>query len=60
MVNVILDVSKIVVAVGVAAGIIILTSKIDKDGAKVVLNTAAGGACQNYRVMPVSDPTQKL
>ena len=43
MASVVVNVSKIVVAVGIAAGIIILASKVDSEGAKVVLSTAARG-----------------
>lgn len=59
MVNVVVNVSKIVLAAGVATGIIILATKADAEGAKEVLNTAAKGCCHNNRmdlVAPVNAP----
>lgn len=47
MVNVVVNISKIILAVGVATGIIILASKADAEGAKEVLCTAAGGVCKH-------------
>ena len=55
MVNVVVDVSKIIIGVGIAAGIVILASKADAEGAKVVLCAAAGEQVQNCRVMSVAD-----
>jgi len=42
MVNIVIDVAKVVVAVGVAAGIIVLATKADAEGAKEILGKAAG------------------
>lgn len=44
MVNVVIDVAKVVVAVGVATGIIVLATKADAEGAKEILGKAAGNA----------------
>ena len=44
MVTIAVNVAKVILAVGVATGIIILASKADPEGAKAVLEKAASAA----------------